>query len=76
MTNALATDPWATTDHDPTSYPQAAIVHPAAMSTSHALAMARADIHNAVNADEDHRRNQYALSARDNAAAVLTDPDA
>jgi hypothetical protein len=38
--------------------------------------MARADIHTAVNADEDHRRNQYALSARDNAAAVLTDPDA
>jgi hypothetical protein len=75
MTNALATDPWATTDHDPTSYPQAAIVHPAAMSTSHALAMARADIHNAVNADDDHRRRQYALSARDNAAAVLTDPN-
>ena len=45
--HALTTDPWASADHDPTSYPQAHIVHPAAMSTSHALAMARADIHTA-----------------------------
>jgi hypothetical protein len=71
--HAPATDPWASTDHDPTSHPQTRIVHPAAMSTSHALAMARADIHNAVNADDDHQRRQYAISARDNAAEVLCD---
>jgi hypothetical protein len=71
--HALTTDPWASADHDPTSNPQAHIVHPAAMSTSHALAMARADIHTAVNADDDHQRRQYAISARDNAAEVLCD---
>jgi|JI10StandDraft_1071094.scaffolds.fasta_scaffold18126_6 hypothetical protein len=37
------------------------------------LAMARQDIHHAVGADDDRRR-QYALSARDNAATVLLDP--
>jgi hypothetical protein len=72
--HALATDPWASTDHDPTSYPQAPIVHPAAHSTRLSLALARADIHTAVNADDDHRRLQYALSARDYAAEVLCDP--
>jgi hypothetical protein len=74
--HALATDPWASTDHDPTSYPQLPVTYPAAMSTSSALAMARADIHTAVNdVDDQHRRLQYALSARDNAAQVLTDPN-
>jgi hypothetical protein len=73
--HVLATDPWASTDHDPTSYPQAAIVHPAAMSISHALAMARDDIHHAISADDEHDRLQYALFARDNAATVLTDPN-
>lgn len=72
--HALAKDPWANTDHDPTSYPPANTIHPAALSTSHALAMARDDIHNAVNADDNHRRRQYALSARDNAGEVLSDP--
>ena len=77
MTNiALAADPWATIDHDPTSNIQATTVHGAALSTSHALAMARADIHSALDADDDHRRLQYALSARDNAGEVLTDPHA
>jgi hypothetical protein len=71
--HALTTDPWGSTDHDPTSYPQARIVHPAAMSNSFALAMARADIHTAVNADDDHHRLQYAVSARDYAAEVLCD---
>ena len=71
---ATATDPWASTDHDPTSYPQAPIVHPAAHSTRLSLALARADIHTAVNADDNHRRRQYALSARDYAAEVLCDP--
>ena len=72
-TTALATDPWATNDHDPTSYPQPRIVHPAAHSTRLSLALARADIHSSVNADDDHRRLQYALSARDYAAEVLCD---
>ena len=71
--HALATDPWASTDHDPTSQPQAPIVHPAAHSTRLSLALARADIHTAVNADDDHHRLQYALSARDYAAEVLCD---
>jgi hypothetical protein len=44
------------------------------LSTAHSLAMARSDIHNAVNADDDHRRRQYALSARDNAVTVLLEP--
>ena len=74
MTNtALVTDPWATTDHDPTSHPQAPVVHPAAHSTRLSLALARADIHTAVNADDDHHL-QHALSAREHAAEVLCDP--
>ena len=44
------------------------------LSTAHTLAMARADIHSAVNADDDHRRRQYALSARDYAVTVLLEP--
>jgi hypothetical protein len=43
----------------------------AATRTAHSLAMARADIHSAVNADDTHRRRQYALAARDNAITVL-----
>jgi hypothetical protein len=50
------------------------IVHAAALSTSTALAAARNDLHTAVQADDDHRRQQYALSARDNAAEVLLAP--
>ena len=42
-------------------------------NTADILAMARQEIHNAVGADDDRRR-QYALSARDNAATVLLDP--
>ncbi|EHB53294.1 hypothetical protein [Mycolicibacterium vinylchloridicum] len=45
-----------------------------ALSTTHSLARARADIHSAVNADDTHRRRQYALSARDNAITVLLEP--
>ena len=75
MTSAtLPSDPWATNDHDPTSHLHAPIIHAAALSTAHALAMAREDIHQAVNADDDHRRRHYALSARDNAGQVLTNP--
>ena len=56
-----------------TATTDAAIVHPAAHSTRLALALARADIHTAVNADDAHRRRQYALAARDYAAEVLCD---
>ena len=41
------------------------------LSTANTLAMARSDIHSAVNADTDHRRHQHALSARDHAVTVL-----
>ena len=51
-TSTQVADPWASTDHDPTSQLQARIIPAAALSTSHALAMAREDIHNAVDADD------------------------
>jgi len=57
-TTTLPSDPWATNDHDPTSHLHAPILHAAALTTTHALAMAREDIHQAVN-DDDHRRRQY-----------------
>ena len=65
---AQITDPWATTDHDPISI---------ASATTATLEEARYDIH-AANAaiDDPHRRNQYALSARDNAVTVLLAGDA
>ena len=50
------------------------VVHGAAMSTNPSLAAARADLHQAAAALDDHRRTQYALSARDNASSVLTSP--
>lgn len=63
----IAADPWAVTDHDPTSN-----LNTAGPSTAAVLAYARADIHSAVAAaDDPHRRHQYALSARDNAVTVL-----
>jgi hypothetical protein len=74
--HSLTTDPWASTDHDPTSYPAATtVVCPPSPSASHALAMARDDIHNALTADDDHRCRTYALAARDTAGQVLTDPN-
>lgn len=67
-----ATNPWAATDHDPTSN-----LNAAAPSTAAVLSYARADIHTAVScADDPHRRRQYALSARDNAVTVLLAGDA
>lgn len=67
----LAANPWAVTDHDPTSNLNAV------PSTTAVLAYARADIHSAVAAaDDPHRRRQYALSARDNAVTVLLAGDA
>ncbi|MCX2715635.1 hypothetical protein [Mycolicibacterium sp. J2] len=51
------------------------IVHAAALSTRTALEAARADLHTAVQmSDDEHRRQQYARSARDSAAEVLLDP--
>lgn len=68
----VAANPWAVTDHDPTSN-----LNTAGPSTAAVLAYARADIHNAVAAADDaHRRRQYALSARDNAVTVLLAGDA
>jgi hypothetical protein len=68
----LAANPWAVTDHDPTSN-----LNTAGSSTAAVLAYARADIHSAVAAaDDPHRRHQYALSARDNAVTVLLADDA
>lgn len=51
------------------------VVHAAALSARTALAAARADLHAAVQmSDDEHRRQQYARSARDNAAEVLLQP--
>jgi hypothetical protein len=77
MQALAAADPWANTDHDPTSYAQPTIIaHAPMISVSHALAMAREDIHHANTiAGDDHGCRQYALSARDNAAQVLCDPN-
>lgn len=67
-----ATNPWAVTDHDPTSNLAAA-----GLSTTAVLAYARGDIHTAVAcADDPYRRRQYALSARDYAVTVLLAQDA
>jgi hypothetical protein len=53
---------------------EATVVHGAAMSTNLALAAARAELHQAAAAQDEHRRQQYARSARDNACNVLTSP--
>lgn len=53
-----------TTPHQP-------VVHPAALSFNRALAAARSDLHDALRADDEHRHQQYARSARDSAAEVL-----
>ena len=71
----LTTDPWSSTDFDPTSHSATQLAEPTSLTISHALAMARDDIHHALGADDDHHRLQYALSARDNAGQVLTDPN-
>lgn len=57
-----------TTPHQP-------VVHHAALSSKPALAAARADLHDALRADDGHRRQQYARSALDSAAEVLLDPE-
>ena len=67
-------DPWAATDHDPSSHVQPA-GHSAVISTKAAFALARADIHDAL-AATGARRRKYAPSARGFAAMVLAAPDA
>lgn len=74
MTTAASTDPWAITDHDPSSI--ADRNHTARPSTAATLAFARADIHDAATQDDPHRRRQHALAARDNAVTVLLADDA
>lgn len=65
------TDPWANTDHDPTSITDTKNTTPAVLEE------ARADLHAAVAAHDDpHRRIQYARAALDNAVTVLLAGDA
>ncbi|WP_273735447.1 hypothetical protein [Mycolicibacterium septicum] len=72
--HTTAADPWAGTDHDPLSWTQPPPAEPMIGSTAgQALTYARDDIHAAAEAEDEHRRG-YAMSARDNAVAVLLDP--
>jgi hypothetical protein len=67
-------DPWAAADHDPSSHVQPA-GHSAVITTRAALALARADIHDALAADGLASRH-WARSAGGFAAMVLRAPDA
>ena len=70
-------DPWANTDHDPSSGTESHTNTGAIHTTTQTLALARADIHTAVGAHDDpHRRRQYAQSALSYANTVLLAPDA
>jgi len=68
-------DYWASTDHDPTSHTETAR-HLAAITTAHALALARADIHDALAAATTTCRCSYAHSAYTYATTVLRAADA
>jgi hypothetical protein len=70
-------DPWANTDHDPSSGTESHTDTGAIHTTTQTLALARADIHTAVGAHDDpHRRHQYARSALSYANTVLLAADA
>ncbi|MDV3133349.1 hypothetical protein [Mycobacterium sp. 29Ha] len=70
-------NPWASTDHDPSSNTEAVTDSSQSHSTTRTLALARADIHTAVGAHDDpHRRVQYARSALSYANTVLLAADA
>ena len=70
-------DPWASTDHDPSSSTEDMTNSGEIHTTTQTLAFARADIHTAVGAHDDaHRRRQYAQSALSYANTVLLAPDA
>jgi hypothetical protein len=57
-------DPWASTDHDPSSSTADMTNSGEIHTATQTLAFARADIHTAVGAHDDaHRRRQYAQSA-------------
>ena len=72
MTTA-SVDPWANTDHDPLDTPQPPTATPA-LTTAHALLLARADLADAV-AHTGTTRHAYATSAAAFAAAVLAAAD-
>ena len=70
-------DPWASTDHDPSSNTESITNSGEIHTTTQTLAFARADIHTAVGAHDDpHRRHQYARSALSYANTVLLAADA
>jgi hypothetical protein len=70
-------DPWASTDHDPSSSTEDMTNSGEIHTTTQTLAFARADIHTAVGAHDDaHRRRQYAQSALSYANTVLLAADA
>jgi hypothetical protein len=69
-------DPWASTDHDPTSHTQT-VPEGEIFTTAQTLEFVRQAIHAAVDAHDDpHRRRQYAHSALSYANTVLTATDA
>jgi len=71
------TNPWASTDHDPSSSTEFITNSGEIRTTARTLAFARADIHAAVAAGDDpHRRRQYAHSALSYANTVLMAADA
>jgi hypothetical protein len=74
MTTASVNDPWANTDHDPLDAPQPPTATPA-LTTGHALLLARADLADAV-AHTGTTRHAYANSSAGFAAAVLHAADA
>jgi hypothetical protein len=70
-------DPWASTDHDPSSNTEDMANSGEIHTTTQTLAFARADVHTAVGAHDDaHRRRQYAQSALSYANTVLLAADA
>ena len=69
-------DPWASTDHDPTSHTHT-VPEGEIFTTAQTLEFARQDIHAAVDAHDDpHRRRQYTHSALSYANTVLMATDA
>jgi hypothetical protein len=76
ITTALASHASPTTVQ-PINHARSHTRRPITFSSTHTLAMARDDIHHAITAADDHHLAvQHALSARDNAAEVLTHPGA
>jgi len=57
-------DPWANTDHDPSSGTESHTDTAAIHTTPHTLALARADIHTAVGAHDDPHRGANSTHGR------------